>query len=80
LTGLECRYPTPLSTGGGRITRDVTLLYAINGDEISVSSQEVKAILASNYVLRCLTPAGARLRGAMTRCLDQRKSNCERSR
>jgi hypothetical protein len=40
LTGLECRYPTPLSTGGSRIRRDVTLLYAINGNEISVSSQD----------------------------------------
>jgi hypothetical protein len=39
-TRLECRYPTPLSTGGSHIRRDATLLYAINGNEISVSSQD----------------------------------------
>ena len=40
VTGVECLFPTPLSSGGSRIRRDVTLLYAINGNEISVSSQD----------------------------------------
>lgn len=35
---LECRYPTPLSSGGSVVVRDVSLLYSLIGNEVSLTS------------------------------------------
>jgi len=35
---LECRYPTPLSSGGSVVVRDVSLLYSLLGNEVALTS------------------------------------------
>ena len=37
---LECRYPTPLSSGGSVVVRDVSLGYSLIGNEVSLTSHK----------------------------------------
>jgi hypothetical protein len=40
IRNLECRYPTPLSAGGSVVVRDVTLQYAISGNDVVLVSPD----------------------------------------